>query len=93
MPIGMPSIAESGLTFRQRSVERSAAVLAASRLSVTKAPIFLLPGIELNDTALEKLARRVFSTSKVGGRRKKWPHQRRGHVRRVHYQSPASWEK
>src|SRR6202167_3250611 len=40
IPIGMPSIGESGLPARQRFVERSAAVLAAARFSVTKAPIF-----------------------------------------------------
>src|SRR3954453_1613708 len=37
-PIGMPSIAESGVPERQRAVDRSAAARAASRLKVTKAP-------------------------------------------------------
>ncbi len=38
-PIGMPSIGESGLPERQRSVDSSAAVRAAARLRVTNAPI------------------------------------------------------
>ena len=51
IPIGMPSIGESGLPARQRSVERSAAVLAAARLSVTKAPIF---GSQASSSAMQR---------------------------------------
>ena len=40
MPIGMPSICESGLPSRQRAVDWSAAARAPSRLRCTKAPIF-----------------------------------------------------
>src|SRR5579863_1832435 len=39
MPTGMPSIGDSGLAARQRSLDRSAAARAAGRLVVTKAPI------------------------------------------------------
>ena len=40
IPTGMPSIGESGLPSRQRTVERSAAALAPARSRATKAPIF-----------------------------------------------------
>jgi hypothetical protein len=50
-PIGMPSIGESGLPARQRSVERSAAVLAASRLRETKAPIL---GSQTKSSAMQR---------------------------------------
>ena len=51
IPIGMPSIGESGLPARQRSVERSAAVRAAARLSETKAPIF---GSQASSSAMQR---------------------------------------
>ena len=51
IPIGMPSIGESGLPARQRSVERSAAVRAAARLSVTNAPIF---GSQASRSAMQR---------------------------------------
>ena len=37
--IGMPSIGDSGLPSRQRAVEASAALMAPSLFSVTKAPM------------------------------------------------------
>ncbi len=40
IPIGMPSIGESGAPERQRSVARSAAARAPSMLRLTKAPTF-----------------------------------------------------
>ena len=39
MAIGMPSIGDSGLPARQRSVEASAALIAPSLFKVTKAPM------------------------------------------------------
>ena len=51
IPIGMPSIGESGLPARQRFEERSAAALAPARLMVTKAPIF---GSQASRSAMQR---------------------------------------
>jgi hypothetical protein len=51
IPIGMPSIGESGLPARQRSVERAAAVRATARLSATNAPIF---GSQASRSAMQR---------------------------------------
>src|SRR5262249_15468253 len=51
MPIGIPSIRDSGLPARQRAVDWSAAARAAARLSVTNAPI---RGSQTSSAAIER---------------------------------------
>ena len=55
IPIGMPSIGESGLPARQRFVERSAAVLRGVEVERDEGADLRLPGVELGDAALEEV--------------------------------------
>ena len=84
IPIGMPSIGESGLPARQRSVERSAAVLRGGKIERDEGADLRLPGVEVGDAALEKFARRVFAAGEIRRRRKKRLHPGLNRVGRVH---------
>jgi hypothetical protein len=77
----MPSIGESGLPARQGSVERSAAVLVAARLSATNAPIF---GSQASRVAMQRSRKAVFAVREIRRHRKKRLHSGLNRIGRVH---------
>ena len=84
MPIGMPSIGESGLPLAPARGRRSAACAGRLEVEGDEGADLRLPGLERGEAALEEIARRILAAGEIRGRREIGPHDRGLDVGRVH---------